>query len=142
LTPGQARATRELKRLQAASPDTFEVIAGPQEVDGRLVAIVSLRLGPMETRPGGLDLREREEFVLSVPPDFPFDYPTLLLDHDRFAHFPHVIWSTWICLYQSAIQWNPADGLYGFFERLSVWLGRAAINEMDPVEGPLEPPHR
>ncbi len=141
MTPGQARAARELRRLHAASPDTFEVIAGPQETDGRLVATVSLRLGPMETREGGLDLREREQFVLSVPPDFPFDYPTLLLDHDRFAHFPHVIWSSWICLYQSDLEWNPADGLYGFFDRFSVWLGRAAINETDPVEGPLEPPH-
>ena len=141
MTPGQERATRELKRIQAADPDAFEVVEGPQEVDGRLVAKVSLRIGPIETREGGLELRDREQFVLSVPPDFPFDYPTLLLDHDRFAHFPHVIWSSWICLYQSHVEWNPADGLYGFFDRLSVWLGRAATNEMDPVEGPLEPPH-
>ena len=95
----------------------------------------------MEMRVGGLDLREREEFILIIPPDFPFEYPSLIVTHHRFASFPHVIWSTTLCLYQSTIEWNPADGLYGFFDRLRLWLGKAAINDMDPVDGPLEPPH-
>src|SRR5260370_16886328 len=95
----------------------------------------------MEAKEGGINLREREDFVLIVPPEFPFDYPALRVLHERFGGFPHVVWSNTICLYQSKAEWNPADGLYGFFERLRVWLGKAAIKEMGPVEGPLEPPH-
>lgn len=141
MTTGQTRAARELKRLQAADPDAFEMTAEPEQVGKSLIATVSLRIGPIQTRQGGLELREREEFTVRIPEDFPFDYPSILVNHNRFAGFPHVVWSKWICLYQSQLEWNPADGLYGFFDRLRQWLGKAAINDMDPVEGPLEPPH-
>src|SRR5438093_1733447 len=141
MTAGQTRAVRELESLQAANRDAFELATGPELVGKSLDATVRLRLGHMETREGGLDLREREEFTIQVPEEFPFVYPSLIVNHDRFAGFPHVVWSKGICLYQSKIEWNPADGLYGFFDRLRLWLGKAAINDMDPVEGPLEPPH-
>jgi tRNA A37 threonylcarbamoyladenosine dehydratase len=141
MTSGQGRAIRELNEIQSAGPDGFEIIAPPEIVNGALMAGISLRLGLMETREGGLELLEREEFWIIIPSDFPFDYPGLRVLHDRFAAFPHVIWTHTICLYQSKIEWNPADGLYGFFDRLRFWLGRAAINDMDTVEGPLEPPH-
>ena len=140
-TPGQERAVRELERLNAANPDGFEIQGSPVEVDGSLIAKISLRLGLMETSEGGLELREREDFILWIPPDFPFEYPSLTVAHNRFANFPHVVWSKALCLYQSKIEWNPSDGLYGFFDRLKLWLGKAAINDMDPIEGPLEPPH-
>jgi molybdopterin/thiamine biosynthesis adenylyltransferase len=141
VTTGQSRAIRELNEIQSADPDGFEIIAPPEITNGTLMAGISLRLGLIETREGGLELMEREEFWIIIPPDFPFDYPSLCVLHDRFAAFPHVIWTHAICLYQSKIEWNPADGLYGFFDRLRLWLGRAAINDMDAVEGPLEPPH-
>ena len=142
MTPGQQRAIRELGRLHAADPNGFEVLDAPRRLeDGRAIATISLRIGLLERREGGLDLREREQFLLTIPADFPFDYPTLSVTHTRFAGFPHVIWAKTLCLYQSKIEWNPADGLFGFFDRLSTWLGRAARNDMDPVEGPLEPPH-
>jgi len=141
MTPGQQRAIDELRRIHAIDPDSFEVVEDPFLVDGWLKAVVSLRLGPMQTSEGGLQLREREDFILWVPPDFPFDSPRLAVAHDRFSGFPHVTWGRWICLYQTKLEWNPADGLCGFCERLRIWLGRAAINDMDPVDGPLEPPH-
>ena len=109
--------------------------------DDWLRVVFTLRIGLIETRLGGLKLRDREEFVVIVPPDFPFEIPALVVRHDRFANFPHVVWSRTICLYQSELEWNPADGLFGFFDRLGKWLGKAAINDMDPVDGPLEPPH-
>lgn len=140
MTSGQQRALRELESMHLADPEGFEV-ESPSIVNSRLEVTISLRLGPMEKKEGGLDLREREDFVLIVPPDFPFDYPALKVGHKRFAGFPHVVWAKTICLYQSKVEWNPADGLYGYFDRLAMWLGRAAINDMDPVEGPLEPPH-
>ncbi|HWB12783.1 MAG TPA: ThiF family adenylyltransferase [Gemmataceae bacterium] len=141
MTLGHDRARRELERLHHADPDGFEILDEPQVVDGRLRAEISIRIGPLETAEGGLDLREREDFILFIPADFPFAYPSIRVSHKRFASFPHVIWAKTICLYPSAVHWNPGDGLYGFFDRLRSWLGRAAVNNMDPVEGPLEPPH-
>lgn len=67
--------------------------------------------------------------------------PSIKVSHERFAQFPHVTWANTLCLYQSKLEWNPANGLYGFFERLNLWLAKAALNDMDPLEGPLEPPH-
>ena len=141
MTPGQARALNELQRLQAAAPDSFTILGEPRIVDGRLLVTVSIRLGPIESEPGGLELLEREEFTVHIPQDFPFTYPRLTVEHDRFGGFPHVVWIHTICLYRSATDWNPQDGMYGFFERLRQWLGKAAVNDMDPVDAPLEPPH-
>lgn len=141
MTPGQERAVKELKRIQLSEPERFELLSDPEIVNHWLVFVVSLRLGFMEMCNGGLDLREREDFILKVPPDFPFEKPAIRVTHKRFARFPHVIWRKSLCLYQSIIEWNPADGLYGFFDRLLLWLKKAARNDMDPYEGPLEPPH-
>lgn len=140
MTVGQERAVRELERLSSLYPDGFEATVLNETSNGWLAAEISLRLGPMETRPGGLDFRERENFILMIPPDFPFDIPSLKVTHNRFAGFPHVNWATNICLYQSKVEWNPSDGLYGLFERFWIWLRRAALNDMDPAEGPLHPP--
>lgn len=136
---GLRQALAQLGRIRAASGGEFEF-----EVHARadaLLAQVSIRIGPLERRPGGLSFRDRESFQLYIGKDFPFEKPSLWVSHSRFAGFPHVTWGTSICLYQGANDWNPSDGLYGFFERLSIWIGRASINDMDPVEGPLEPPH-
>ncbi len=141
MTAGQQRALQELLRMQAAEPDGLAVVGEPRMASGSLVAKFSIRLGPIETAEGGLDLHEREEFVLHVPPDFPFDRPWLKVEHKRFAGFPHVIWAKSICLYRNSGDWNPRDGLYGFFDKLRLWLGKAAINDMDPADVPLEPPH-
>ncbi len=140
MTGGQQRALRELAQLEIANPGWLK-IGRTEELNGLVLALITVRIGPIQTIPDGLKLREREEFVLIISKDFPFVYPGLKVTHNRFAGFPHVVWSNTICLYQSIIEWNPSDGLFGFFDRLVLWLGRAAINDMDPVEGPLEPPH-
>jgi hypothetical protein len=141
MTPGQQRAIRELERLQAASAGGLDYLYDSDQKSAWLVVLVTLRIGTIAKREGGLELREREAFGLLIPPDFPFTRPVLRVAHDRFAGFPHVIWANTLCLYQSQLEWNPANGLYGFFERLNLWLGKAALNDMDPVDGPLEPPH-
>lgn len=141
MTSGQQRGLLELQRLCAAQPDDIEMIGEPAVYGGQLVVEVSIRIGAIETRNGGLELHEREDFILFVPADFPFQRPSLSVGHDRFAGFPHVIWSHGICLYRQATDWNPRGGLYGFFEKLRLWLARAAVNEMDPLEVALEAPH-
>lgn len=141
MTPGQQRALRELALIQSADPDALEIIGEPKETAPWVTVHFSFRIGLVETREGGLELREREHLLLTIPEDFPFDKPSLWVDHERFAGFPHVCWKTILCLYQSPIEWNPSDGLFGFFDRMTLWLTRAARNDMDPIEGPLEPPH-
>lgn len=141
MTEGQKRAIRELGRLALSEDSVFQLIEQPKEEKGLLWAVVRIHLGPMEVTEDGLDLRAVEEFLLIVHPDFPFRIPTLRVVHDRFQGFPHVIWKHTICLYQGTSEWNPTNGLYGFFDRLGIWLGRAARNDMDPFDGPLEPPH-
>ncbi|MGD9157729.1 MAG: ThiF family adenylyltransferase [Desulfobacteraceae bacterium] len=142
MTPGQERALRELEWLQETDEDNFELIDHYLSDSGNLIACVSIRMGLMEKKDDGLQLMDREEFIVGIPPDFPFDCPWINVPHDRFAGFPHVIWKKTLCLYQSKeIEWNPSDGLYGFFDRLKLWLGKASINDMDPIDGPLEPPH-
>ena len=142
MTSGQERAVLELRRLASADDGGFELGNEPTVIEsGLLIATVGLRIGPIRHEAGGLSLREREDFVLVIPEGFPFDQPRLRVTHTRFAGFPHVTWGKSICLYQSNLEWNPADGLYGFFDRLGMWLAKAAANDMDPIEGPLEPPH-
>jgi hypothetical protein len=141
VTPGQQQALRELAQLQSADPDALEIVGRPIERETWVTVHLSFRIGLVQTREGGLDLHEREDFILSIPEGFPFDKPELWVDHDRFARFPHVCWTKFLCLYQSPIEWNPADGLYGFFNRMTRWLTQAALNDMDPLGGPLEPPH-
>ncbi|MDB5975053.1 MAG: UBA/THIF-type binding protein [Nevskia sp.] len=141
MTPGQERAVRELRRLCTVGPNEIDFEEPALMSNNWLDIPLSLRIGPVEHREGGLRLKDRERLSLLVPPDFPFRKPVAFVEHDRFAGFPHVVWGTTLCLYQSELEWNPSDGLYGYFTRLSAWLGRAAANDMDPVEGPLEPPH-
>lgn len=140
MTPGQQLALRQLRRLRAADPAGFDF--GEPKASGRdIVVPVSVRVGDLEKREGGLEFRDRESFDLYIGANFPFAMPHLATSSPRFARFPHVTWCKWLCLYQSEVDWDPADGLYGYFDRLSLWIGRAAINDMDPEEGPLEPPH-
>ena len=140
MTHGQQTAICELDRIKKTNPDNFDYEALPEKTSGWLIVNISIRIGPIETKQGGLELKEREDFVLSISPDFPFTYPSTDVRHERFKSFPHVNWTRHLCLYQSKIEWNPADGLYGYLDRLKLWLSRAAINDMDPVEGPLHPP--
>jgi hypothetical protein len=141
MTAGQKRALLELRRFATTNPNVFELVHEPCAVGEWLVSTVAITIGPISSRPGGLDLREREEFIIKIPSGFPFDRPSVLVDHKRFAGFNHVIWGKHICLFQSNLEWNPSDGLFGFFDRLLVWIRKAALNDMDPIGGPLEPPH-
>src|SRR3546814_10941171 len=85
--------------------------------------------------------RELESLILIVYPDFPFRVPFLYFQHKRFLGAPHVQWGSYICLYQSTeTEWTPADGLFGFFDRVDKWFSAAGRGELDPLDAPLHPP--
>ncbi len=54
-TAGQQRAIRELERLSSIDPNEFELIDEPLHHENWLLATVSIRLGLIEQRVGGLD---------------------------------------------------------------------------------------
>ena len=88
----------------------------------------------------GLPLRERERFLITIPPDFPFRKPDVATPHTRFAGFPHVQWKRGLCLYQASSEWVSTDGMFGFIDRLHTWLRQGAIGQLDPIGGPIHPP--
>jgi hypothetical protein len=90
---------------------------------------------------GGFQFRDREQLVLLISSDFPFTKPEIFFRHRRFTGCPHVQWGCYICLYQSAeSEYHPSDGLFGFFERVDVWMTAAGNGALDPEDVPLHPP--
>ena len=142
MTSGQRRALWQLRHLAADRAGSFDLsgIEAPATAEAHLIVTVGLRIGALPPAPGGLQLRAREEFRLTIAPDFPFTKPEVALDHIRFANRPHVQWSKHLCLYQSNSEWNASDGMFGLIQRLCNWLTKAAGNQLDPDGQPLHPP--
>jgi integrative and conjugative element protein (TIGR02256 family) len=142
-TDGQRSALEQLRDVEAAAGGLFTVdgVAEPAKPGDFLRAEVTLSCAELERAEGGLPLESREQFVILVPPNFPFDKPHALIRHDRFAGFPHVQWKRSLCLYQApTTEWNPSDGMFGFLDRLYYWLKQGALGQLDPVGAPLHPP--
>lgn len=127
------RESARLLRIREINERPFE--AFPLHVE------ISLHTRHLERGTGGCQLRDRERFTIAVPKDFPFQLPAVFVRHQRFAGLPHVQWNSQICLYLSpSTEWNPADGMFGFLERIEDWLSRAALNTLVAVDGPIHPP--
>ncbi len=89
---------------------------------------------------GGLPVRAREIFQLVVPHAFPYVHPRVCTRHRRFVGFPHVQWGHVLCLYASATDWRPEDGMFGLISQIDKWIRDAARNLLDPDDAPLHPP--
>ncbi len=142
-TEGQQTALAEIRRIAAASPGALEEISVglPDKQGGALLVDVSIDCSGIESTQDGLQYRSRERFRIWIPPEFPFGHPSVWTPHTRFAGTPHVQWKKHLCLYQApSYEWNASDGMYGFFDRLELWLKRAAKNQLDAEGAPLHPP--
>jgi hypothetical protein len=103
--------------------------------------LISLDTSGITPAAGGIDVRARERFEVSVTAGFPFDHPSVWSVHRRWVDTPHVQWGRHLCLYQvSAVEWDPADGMRGLITRLSEWVERAVAGTLDPDGQPLHPP--
>jgi integrative and conjugative element protein (TIGR02256 family) len=143
MTEGQQLALRQLKDIQQADPRALEIISSvpPASDERRLIVHVSLNCDALPVAAGGLLLRARERFTIAVPPDFPFAVPDVWVAHARFAGHPHVFWTYYLCLYQApATEWESADGMFGYIDRLWIWLKHGAANQLNPIGQPLHPP--
>jgi len=88
MTDGQKLALEQLHEIASAGSE-LEIIAvkDPQDETTPLIVDVSLFCGDIEHRPGGLPLRSRERFRISVPAGFPFEYPSVRTRHTRTHDF-------------------------------------------------------
>lgn len=142
MTEGQEWALAQLKDIEAASPALQIVTVTPPTADrATLVVEISIDCSNYERAKKGLPLLDRETFVLSIPAGFPLRRPEVGTKDKRFAGFPHVQWGRHLCLYQAPdTEWHPEEGMFGFMERLEVWLKAGALGELDPIGLPLHPP--
>lgn len=140
MTPGQEQALDELRGIEMARSGAFRVLMVDEE-GSDVIVWLTVDCRGTEHAPGGVIVRARERFQVRIPSGFPFQCPHVFSKHRRWSGTPHVQWGSSLCLYQSIeAEWNPSDGMYGFLERLLVWLGAAAKGELDPIGAPVHPP--
>lgn len=142
LSRGQQLALLQLADIAANSNGALEVLelATESKSEGYIWVHLSLETKDYRTR-NGLAFRDRERISLHVHPDFPFKKPDIYFTHTRFIGTPHVQWGSSICLYQSGeTEYEPSDGMFGFFDRVEQWMRAAGKGELDPDDAPLHPP--
>ena len=141
LSEGQRLALQQIEEIAERSNGALEIVGDPYSPSKNDEVWLKLTI---ETRyyrhPAGMPLRDREPLVLRLFSDFPFKKPQLYFTHKRFIGYPHVQWGNSICLYQSESEYVPADGMFGFMERVRVWLDAAGRGQLDPDDAPLHPP--
>ena len=142
LTTGQELAVEQLNEIAIRSYGVLEIRG--ELIESKTEGYVWARLS-LETReyrnPKGLLFRDRERLDLHIPPGFPLQKPSIYFGHKRFIGTPHVQWGRYICLYLAPdAEYNPSDGLFGFFERVHEWMVAAGKGELDPENAPLHPP--
>ncbi|MBF6212148.1 ThiF family adenylyltransferase [Nocardia puris] len=133
-------ALQQVEELAAASGGAVSVI-GSRDTDDYLIIDISLDTHGIQAVAAGITVRQRERFEIRVSDKYPFRPPSVWASHARWAGTPHVQWARSLCLYAaSSVEWNPADGMRGFIERLISWLENAAAGTLDPDGQPLHPP--
>jgi hypothetical protein len=142
LTRGQALALEQLDEIAGSSEGALEILGDPEpDESGGFVRVRFSLATKHYRRSGGFAFRDREILRMRIYPKFPFAAPYLYFSHTRFIGQPHVQWGNYICLYQSSeTEWQPSDGLYGFFQRVDDWMAAAGKGELDPEDAPLHPP--
>ena len=133
---GQVWAVEQLDEIGQASAGTFEIVDNvepPGEGD-EIVLIISIDCSSFPREEGGVPFRVREKLRVNIPWAFPLSRPAAYFTHKRYGDFPHVQWGDSICLYQAPdVEWQPAQGMFGFMQRLDDWLRAGAAAELDPI---------
>jgi len=139
--PGPKTALEQVLAIASVPGNQLELIDFDEIEGGGLNLHVSIDCSDIPHSHGGMPLRPRERFDIWVPKDFPFEAPVLVVSHSRFSGFPHVYWGYYLCLYQAPeSEWNSSDGIFGFIDRVDLFLRKAAAGELDPVGAPMHPP--
>jgi len=142
LSRGQQLALLQLADIVANSNGALEILELAAESKSKDCIWVHLSLETKGYRTKlGLAFRDRERIRLHLHPDFPLRKPDIYFTHKRFIGAPHVQWGNFICLYQSGeTEYDPSDGMFGFFDRVEQWMHAAGKGALDPDDAPLHPP--
>ena len=141
MSPGPNLALEQLRAIASVPGSPLELLDFDEIEREGLSVHVSIDCSGIVTSPCGMPLRAREPFYIGVPEDFPFEAPVLLVSHKRFLGYPHVYWGRYLCLYQAPeTEWNSSDGMFGFMERVDLFLRSAAAGKLDPMGAPMHPP--
>ncbi|MFB8753080.1 ThiF family adenylyltransferase [Streptomyces parvulus] len=136
----QRRLLEELTALAAPhEPDLRITGRSRTDTDGLVTIPISVCTGGMPHAPGGLQLKESEDFLLTLPAT-PMMPPQVRTPHIRFAGTPHVLQGDRLCLYlDPAREWDPAAGIAPVINRLWQWLTDAAAGRFDPATALYHP---
>lgn len=141
LQPGQRRALEQLRAIAERSQGGVQLDETTLDISSPTLQVgVSIDCSAIPRANAGIRLRGRERVVISIGEGFPYDMPSVTASHNRWAGTPHVQWGRAMCLYQAVSDWDVQAGMYGFMDRLWLWLQRAAAGELDPADAPLHPP--
>lgn len=143
MTDGQRIALEQLSAIKESADGSLEILDISDAVWGNGSIDVELLLDCSEKRAsgGGVDLKQKELVVLTIPSDFPYEIPVTWTRHTRFAGLPHVQFKHFLCLYQAPnTEWNIDDGMFGYLDRLNTWLDHAASGQLNPSGEALHPP--
>src|SRR5215469_149035 len=141
MSPGPNLALEQLRAIAAAPGSPLELLGFVEVEGGGMSVQVSIDCLDIISSPRGMPLRARERFYIGISNDFPFEAPVFLVSHRRFVDYPHVYWGCYLCLYQAPeTEWNSSDGMFGFMERVDLFLLSAAVGKLDPVGAPMHPP--
>ncbi|MET9519956.1 ThiF family adenylyltransferase [Streptomyces sp. NPDC002994] len=139
-SPSQRRLLDQLTALAAAHDPDLRITGRPRtDADGLVTVPISVRTGGMPHAHGGLQLKESEDFLLTLPAT-PMIPPQVRTPHIRFAGTPHVLQGNRLCLYlDPAREWDPAAGITPIVNRLWQWLTDAAAGTFDPATALYHP---
>ncbi len=142
LSSGQQLAKEQLQRLEAVSQEKLRLIRIDEPEPGYMPKfLVEIDCSEFDKSEDGLPLRLKEKFSIYIPSNFPFEYPSVWVNHSRFSGFTHVQWKRYLCLYLSPeTEWIPSDGIFGLVDRLRFWLERGANNSHETDGEALHPP--
>ncbi|MDN3357641.1 ThiF family adenylyltransferase [Actinomadura sp. DC4] len=141
MTAGHRQAMEELQRIHDADPNAMVIANRARKPEhGWLKVEVILDYMRVSVDAKERRLKPREYVTIVIPDNFPYVAPVAMVRHSRFAGLPHVLWGRVICLYLGADDWDPAQGMFGFIERLDEWYVRAAHGALEPVGLPPHPP--
>ena len=142
-TEDQKRALRELLAISTIGSGSLAILGDAENLEAEpgkpLVVPARISTAGMRRYPGGLLVSDSEDLEIRISAGYPIFPPTLHTTDYRFDVNPHVLWND-LCLYiNEDRQWIPADGMYGFVQRISEWLADAAAGRLDPDGGPVHP---
>ena len=138
LTEAQQFAVEEVKRFTDSSHQIDLVDVG--EGQGYAALIIEIDTTGFARRTGGLPAQPRERVTVLIASIYPTVPPLPVVDHLRWAGFPHVLLGKRLCIYlDPGTEWDPTQGIQGFLLRLWEWFEDAIGGRFDAATALYHP---